>query len=437
MRISVFGLGYVGSVSAACLAHGGHEVIGVDVNPTKVDLINKATVPVIEAGLDDMIKACVADGRLRATTDARDAIKNSDLTLVCVGTPSQRSGGLDLNYVDRVCEEVGAAINGKNGEHIVVIRSTILPGTMASVVQPAVERMARRRIGDGIGLCHNPEFLREGTAVRDYYEPPKIVIGANDRRTSEQVAKIYTGIEAPLIITSNEVAELVKYADNSWHAVKVSFANEIGNIAKAFGVDSHEVMKIFCQDTKLNLSPYYMKPGFAFGGSCLPKDVRALTYAARKADVATPLLNSLMDSNRYQVQRGLDMVLAAGKRKVGVLGFSFKAGTDDMRESPVVEVIESLIGKGYDLRLYDKNVSLSHLIGANRDYLETRIPHIHKLIVGSIDEVLEHGDTLVVGNTADEFKTIPQRLRKGQKLIDLVRIVDGVKSDGQYEGICW
>ena len=437
MRISVFGLGYVGCVSAACLAHSGHRVIGVDVNPTKVDLINRGALPVVEPGLDTMIAENVQAGRLSACTDAAKAVLESDLSLVCVGTPSQPSGSLDLNYVARVCEQIGAALANKPGRHIVVIRSTILPGTSKTLITPTLEKASGKRVGAGFGLCHNPEFLREGTAVRDYYEPPKIVIGGSDSEACGVVQEIYRGIDAPLVVTDIEVAELVKYADNCWHAVKVSFANEVGNIAKAVGVDSHRVMDIFCRDDKLNLSSYYLKPGFAFGGSCLPKDLRALTYAARQVDVPVPLLTAALENNRLQIRRGLDLVMAAGGRKIGVLGFSFKAGTDDVRESPIVEVIEGLIGKGYDLRLYDRNVRLASLIGANREFLETRIPHIARLMVDRIEDVLEHAEVIVIGNKAQEFTDVLGRTHNGQKVIDLVRITEGVRSNGSYEGICW
>jgi GDP-mannose 6-dehydrogenase len=437
MRISVFGLGYVGCVSAACLAHGGHRVIGVDVNPTKVDLINRGALPVVEPGLDTMIAEALKSGTLSATNDAAKAVNETDLSLVCVGTPSQPSGSLDLTYVARVCEQIGAALATKAERHVVVIRSTILPGTSKNLITPALEKASGKRVGEGFGLCHNPEFLREGTAVRDYYEPPKIVIGSSDKEACAAVEVIYQDIKAPLIVTDIEVAELVKYADNCWHAVKVSFANEIGNIAKAVGVDSHRVMEIFCRDDKLNLSPYYLKPGFAFGGSCLPKDLRALAYAARQVDVPVPLLTATLESNRLQIKRGLELVMAAGGRKVGVLGFSFKAGTDDVRESPIIEVIEGLIGKGYDLKLYDRNVRLASLIGANREFLETRIPHIARLMVDRIDDVLAHGDVIVVGNKAQEFKDVLGRLRNGQKVIDLVRIAEARCSDDHYQGICW
>lgn len=319
---------------------------------------------------------------------------------------------------------------------MVVARSTMLPCSMRSVVIPTLEEASGKKAGVDFGVCNNPEFLREGTAVYDYYHPPKTVIGETDTKAGEMLVELYKKMEAPMIRTGVETAEMVKYTDNAWHAVKVAFANEIGNLCKAVGIDGHKVMEIFCQDTKLNLSPYYMKPGFAFGGSCLPKDVRALTYKARSLDLEMPLLNSVLPSNQHQVQKGLSMIMDKGKKKVGVLGFSFKAGTDDLRESPLVDVIEHLIGKGYELKLYDKNVNLAALTGANQDYILNRIPHISKLMVQDMNEVLEFAETIVIGNGAEEFKSVPDRLKPGQSIVDLVRISPKQSGD-QYDGICW
>lgn len=436
MRISIFGLGYVGAVSAGCLAADGHEVIGLDPNQTKVDLINKGITPIIEKDIGEMIAKTVAEGKLRATTDVREAVMGSDISLICVGTPSQLNGNLDLSYVRRVCEEIGAAIKEKESFHVVVARSTMLPGSMRSVVIPSLELTSGKKATVDFGVCNNPEFLREGTAVYDYYNPPKTVIGESDSRAGDMLVKLYEKMNAPLIRTDLETAEMVKYTDNNWHAVKVAFANEIGNICKAVGIDGHKVMEIFCQDTKLNLSAYYMKPGFAFGGSCLPKDVRALTYKGKSLDLDLPLLNSLMPSNQRQIEKAISMIADKGHRKVGILGFAFKAGTDDLRESPIVDVIEYLIGKGYDLKLYDKNVNLAALTGANRDYILNHIPHISKLMVESMDEVLNHAETLVIGNSAEEFRGVPGNLKAGQVVVDLVRIIKE-RSGDRYDGICW
>lgn len=436
MKISIFGLGYVGAVSAGCLAADGHEVIGVDPNQTKVDLINQGFTPIIEKDIGEMIAKSVADGKLRATTDVREAVMGSELSLICVGTPSQLNGNLDLSYVRRVCEEIGAAIKEKSDFHVVVARSTMLPGSMRSVVIPSLELTSGKKAAVDFGVCNNPEFLREGTAVYDYRNPPKTVIGESDSRAGDLLVKLYEHMQAPLIRTDLETAEMVKYTDNNWHAVKVAFANEIGNICKAVGIDGHKVMEIFCQDTKLNLSSYYMKPGFAFGGSCLPKDVRALTYKGRSLDLELPLLNAVMPSNQKQIDKAIAMITGKGKRKIGILGFAFKAGTDDLRESPIVEVIEYLIGKGYDLKLYDKNVNLAALTGANRDYILNHIPHISKLMVDNLDEVLNHAETLVIGNGAEEFRSVPDNLKDHQVVIDLVRVVKS-QSGAQYDGICW
>lgn len=436
VRISIFGLGYVGAVSAGCLASDGHDVIGVDPNSTKVDLINSGVTPIIETDIGEMIAAAVAAGRLRATNSVREAVMSSDLSLVCVGTPSQLNGNLDLSFVRRVCEEIGSALREKDGFHVVVARSTMLPGSMRSVVIPTLEEASGKKAGVDFGVCNNPEFLREGTAVYDYYHPPKTVIGETDARAGQALVELYAKMDAPLLRTDVETAEMVKYADNNWHAVKVAFANEIGNICKAVGIDGHKVMNIFCQDTKLNLSSYYMKPGFAFGGSCLPKDVRALTYKARSLDLDVPLLGSILASNQRQIDKAIDMIVSKNQRKVGILGFAFKAGTDDLRESPMVDVIEHLIGKGFDLRLYDLNVNLAALTGANRDYILNHIPHISRLMVKSVEEVTDFADTIVIGNGAKEFRGVPQTLRPGQVVVDFVRITDRT-SDATYDGICW
>src|SRR5918912_2454204 len=406
MKLSVFGLGYVGCVSAACFAKEGHEVWGVDVNPTKVEIINSGRSPIVETGVDDLINEMVKAERLRATTDSAEAVRNSELSLICVGTPSHQNGSLDLTYVKRVCQEIGAALERKRERHTVVIRSTMLPGTIESVVVPALEVYSSKKVGAGVGVCINPEFLREGTSLKDFYAPPFTLVGADDAGVAETVSRLYKGIDAPLLVAGIRAAEMVKYACNCFHALKVSFANEIGNVCKSLGIDSHEVMHVFCQDTKLNLSPYYLKPGFAFGGSCLPKDLRAINYKAKELDVEVPLLAATLQSNRRQVERAVEMILRTGKRKVGVLGFSFKAGTDDLRESPMVSLIETLIGKGLQLAIYDRDVSLARLFGANKEYIEREIPHISQLMRTSVAEVLEVEDVLVIGNRSEEFRQI-------------------------------
>ena len=433
MRISVFGLGYVGAVSAACLAAEGHTVVGVDTNPVKVDLLNQGRAPVVEAGLAELIADCVRDGRLRATTDCDEAVVGTDLGFVCVGTPSNSNGSLDLTYLRRVAEDIGQALRRHQTPFVVVVRSTVLPGTTRQVILPDLERVA----GRPVAVCVQPEFLREGSAVRDFYEPPKVVLGADDEQVRALVTPVAAREGAPLIQTELELAEMIKYADNAWHALKVTFANEIGSLAKAQGLDGQRVMEILCADTKLNLSPVYLRPGFAFGGSCLPKDVRALRYQGRSLDIDLPVLNAILPSNQQQLDRAFQLVADAGARQVGVLGLAFKAGTDDLRESPMVEVVERLIGKGYDVCIYDANVNLAKLVGANRSYILEQIPHISDLMVASIDEVLDRARTLVIGNADPAFRAVAERPRNGQRIVDLVRIVDR-RSDGNgYDGICW
>jgi len=436
MNISIFGLGYVGAVSAGCLAKQGHRVIGVDPVQTKVDLINQGSTPVIEKDIGDIIARAVAQGLLRATTSIDEAVQNTDLSLICVGTPSQPNGNLDLKYITKVCEEIGTAIKSKDSFHVAVARGTMLPGTMRTTVIPVLEEFSAKKAGKDFGVCNNPEFLREGTAVFDFHNPPKTVIGEIDAGSGDALAEIYSELDAPLIRTTVETAELVKYTDNVWHALKVGFANEIGNISKALNLDGHAVMDIFCQDTKLNLSPYYLKPGFAFGGSCLPKDVRALTYKANSIDITTPILDSILPSNQLQVEKALQMIIDKGQKNIGVLGFSFKAGTDDLWESPMVEVIERLLGKGYKIRIYDKNVNIASLVGANKDYIMNQIPHISEMMVSSIDEVLNHAETIVIGNGAKEFSSVFEKIHDSQVVVDLVRI-SGRLSDESYDGICW
>jgi GDP-mannose 6-dehydrogenase len=436
--VSIFGLGYVGCVTAACLADRGFRVIGVDVSQCKVALINGGQATIVEEGIADLVRAGHAAGRVTATTSVADAVQSSAISLVCVGTPSQPNGSLDLGYVERVCTQIGEAMRHKSDRHTVVIRSTVLPGTTAALARPALERASGKRAGLDFGLAMNPEFLREGTSIRDFNAPPFTVIGADDEETGRTVAALYCGIDAPLHVVGIGVAEMLKYACNAYHGLKVGFANEIGNICKALGVDSHEVMRLFVQDTKLNVSKAYLMPGFAFGGSCLPKDLRAITYRARQLDVATPILTATLESNEAQVGRAFRMVMGAGHRRVGVLGLAFKEGTDDLRESPMVTLVERLIGKGIEVAIYDREVSQATLIGANKDFIEREIPHVWTLFRPTVCEVLSHGDTIVIGNGSAEFRGIEPQLKPGQLVVDLVRAFGPRRSDGQrYEGICW
>ncbi len=436
--ISVFGLGYVGSVSAACLAAQGHHVIGVDVSAVKVEMIEAGRSPVVESGLEEVISEQRAAGRLRATADVAAAIGSSTVSLVCVGTPSHANGSLDLRYVRRVCMEIGEALATKQGYHIVVARSTMLPGSTEDVVIPALERASGKRAGTDFGVCYNPEFLREGTSLSDFRHPPFTVIGGDDPVANEGLTAAYATIDAPVIVTDYKTAEILKYASNAFHALKVTFANEIGSICKQQNIDSHQLMDIFSLDNKLNISRAYLRPGFAFGGSCLPKDIRALLHHSHSRDVFPPLLEAIIPSNRRQVDLAFDHVRRSGCKAVGVLGLSFKAGTDDLRESPLVDLIERLIGKGYRVRVYDRNVSLARLRGANREYIEQEIPHIASLMASTMDEVLGTSEMIVVGNDDPEFHTVLGRLRTDQRILDLVHIgQNSGMDDGRYEGITW
>jgi GDP-mannose 6-dehydrogenase len=438
MKVSVFGLGYVGCVSAAAFADDGHDVVGVDVIREKVDAVNAGRSPIVEPGLDELLQRGIAEGRLRATTDTEEAVMATDLSLLCVGTPSRKNGSLDLTYLIRVCEEIGTVLRDKDAYHVVVVRSTVLPGTTHQHVIPALEAASGKKYGEGFGVSVNPEFLREGTAIKDFRQPPLTLVGHNHAADAAPTKALYQGIDAPLFSASIRVAEMMKYTSNTWHAVKVVFANEIGNLCKRMGVDSHEVMDIFCQDDKLNLSSYYLKPGFAFGGSCLPKDVRALQYRAKEVDLEMPLINSVLNSNRLQVQHAIDRIVETGKKNIGLLGFSFKAGTDDLRESPMVILAEALLGKGYQLCIYDRNVSMARLVGANKQYINEQIPHLSQHLCESIDQVIDSSEVVVIGNGSPEFSKAIERCRPEQVVIDLVRIpLNFGQVAAQYDGICW
>jgi GDP-mannose 6-dehydrogenase len=438
MKISVFGLGYVGCVSAACFAEMGHDVIGVDINEDKVRLINEGHSPIIEEGLDDLIARQVQDGRLRASS--MPEIADRDLIFICVGTPSNGNGSLHVGYVERVCYDIGRALRTTDHRVTVVLRSTVLPGVAEEKAIPALEAASGKVAGKDFGFALNPEFLREGTSLYDFYHPPKTVIGVHDQASADLLASLYKDLAAPLFQLPMGEAVMIKYADNAFHAVKVAFANEIGRLCKSFGVDSRMVMEVFIQDTKLNLSPYYLKPGFAFGGSCLPKDLRALTNRARQEDVAIPLLNSAIESNEEHIQHALRLVKAYGRKQIGVLGLSFKHGTDDLRESPVVTLVEELMGKGYDVHIFDRNVSVARLMGANKEYIEREVPHIARLMCSSIEELLERSEVVVIGNNGEEHERVFGDLRNGHRIIDLSGLLNGKHkniNEVHYEGICW
>ena len=442
MKIAVFGLGYVGVVSAACLARDGHSIVGVDPNALKVDFLRQGRSPIVEPGLEELIAAAVTAGRLTAGSDPGTAVAQCELLMVCVGTPGQANGSLDLSYVRRVVQQIVEQLAGAAAYKVVVIRSTLLPGSMQSVVIPLLEESSRRQAGKGFGVCINPEFLREGSAISDYDHPPKTVIGASDERAATVVRALYSGLNAPLILTNLRTAEMVKYIDNSWHALKVTFANEVGRLCKAMDIDAREAMQLFCMDTKLNISNAYLRPGFAFGGSCLPKDVRALTYQGRLLDVDTPVLSSILASNQLHIAHALAMIRASGRRRIGLLGLSFKEGTDDLRESPVVTLAEQLIGKGYELSVYDQNVRLASLVGANREYILNHIPHIGRLMVDRPEQLLEHSDVVVVASAQREFAPLLKKAPAGKCIVDLVGIWNTAENAGAapaeaYDGIAW
>jgi GDP-mannose 6-dehydrogenase len=438
MRISVFGLGYVGSVSAACLAARGHDVVGVDVNPTKVELMARGQAPVVEERIGELTAEAVTSGALRATTDVADAVTATEISLICVGTPSAANGSLSTAYLERVAEQIGAVIAGLDRWHTVVFRSTMLPGTCIELLIPILEKESGKTAGVDFGVAVNPEFLREGTSVRDFFEPPKTVIGELDHTSADQVAAMYAGLPGEVFRVPIAVAEMTKYADNSFHGLKIAFANELGAICRALGVDSHRMMDVFLADRKLNISPAYLRPGFAFGGSCLPKDLRGLVYAARRADVSVPLLSHVLPSNEEHLRRAFELVTASGRRKIGLFGLSFKPGTDDLRESPLVELAERLLGKGYDLRIYDANVALSRLMGANREYIEGRLPHLGDLLSNSVDEVFAHAEVCVVG--CKDPAVLGMLAAPGDRIVvDLVRLPDAEtrRANVGYQGLGW
>ena len=437
--VSIFGLGYVGSVSAACFASMGHKVIGVDVSQTKVEMLGSGRSPIVEAKMNEMVAAANKACHLHATIDPIAAILNSDVSFICVGTPSLRNGKLDLSHIEKVASEIGAALRQKRSHHAVVLRSTVLPGTTESVLLPILERESGKSSGTDFTVCYNPEFMREGSAVADFLEPPYTILGSRDPQHLEPLRELYEQTPGRVFETSIPVAEMVKYLSNAYHAVKVVFANEVGTIAKHLGVDAEAVTEIFTSDTRLNISPAYLSPGFAFGGSCLPKDVRALTYRAKELDLRLPLLESLLPSNAEHIDRAVEAVMRTGKRKIAQLGLSFKAGTDDLRESPQVQLIKRLIGEGYEVRIWDKDVSLGRLAGANRQYIEEVIPHIGSLLTEDLGEALKGAEVVVLGNKSANNDVLANYLKPDQIVIDLVNLNKARRpaNAGAYEGICW
>ena len=443
-KISVFGLGYVGSVTAACLASKGHSVIGVDLSPAKVEQLNSGRSPIVEPGMADLVAEGHKASRLRATGDAAAAVLETDISFLCVGTPSLRSGKLDLGHIEPVCRSIAETFKKKQSFHLVVLRSTVLPGTAESIVIPTLEKVSGKRTGDDFGVCVNPEFMREGTAVADFIDPSMTIIGAAYDKHAAMLRELYAWAPGRIFETSFRSAEMVKYVCNAWHAVKVAFANEMGTMAKEMGVDVESVVEIFCADTKLNISPSYLKPGFAFGGSCLPKDVRAFNYRAKELDLKLPLFESIMPSNDEHFRRAVDMVLHTGKKKIALLGLSFKAATDDLRESPQVQLVKQLLGEGREVTIWDDNVSLGRLIGSNREYIEQAIPHIGSLLRTDLEEALRNAEVVVIGSRGIPRDELQKHLRPDHFVVDLVNLeksrrpaVNENAANEKYEGICW
>jgi GDP-mannose 6-dehydrogenase len=435
MKINIFGLGYVGCISAACLANEGHDVTGIDIDPMKVKMINNGKAPIIEPGLQEALKKALKSQKLKATVDD---ISPADVSFICVGTPSNENGSLKLDYINRIAEQLGDILKKTKAYHVVTIRSTVLPGTIEKKIIPILEKRSKKKAGRDFGICMNPEFLREGSSISDYYNPPFTVIGEINKKSGNIVARAYKSINSPIFKTSVRVAEMVKYSCNTFHALKITFANEIGNLCKKLDIDSHEVMNIFCQDKKLNLSNYYLKPGFAFGGSCLPKDLRALLYKANEIDTDCPVLGSILRSNTNQIDTAYKLINRYKKRKIGIMGISFKAGTDDLRESPMVDLAEKLIGKGFSVSIYDKEVSLAKIHGANKRYIEKMIPHISSIIRPSAQDVFNESDVIVICKNSEEIKKVCERSETKKIVVDLVRMFNNKKEmNKHYEGICW
>lgn len=439
LSVSIFGLGYVGSVSAACFASLGHKVIGVDVSRAKVEMLDSGRTPIIEAQMSELVAEANRACRLHATTDAREAVVNSDVSFVCVGTPSLKNGKLDLSHIEKVAREIGAAIRQKNSPHVFVLRSTVLPGTTETIALPILEKESGKKCGRDFTICYNPEFMREGSAVADFLNPPYTILGASDKQHLAPLRELYKNVSAPLYETTIPVAEMVKYFSNCYHALKVGFANEMGTMCKHLGVDAHEVTKIFTSDTKLNISPTYLSPGFAFGGSCLPKDLRAITYKAKELDLRLPVLESLMPSNAEHIDRAVDMVISTGKKRIAQLGLSFKAGTDDLRESPQVQLIKRLMGEGLEVRVWDEDVSLGRLAGANRQYIEEVIPHIGSVLTADLESVMRSAEVVILGNKSASRERLAPYLKAEQIVIDLIHLDRTKRPEGArtYQGICW
>lgn len=438
MNISVFGLGYVGAVSMGCLVRDGHCVVGVDIDAAKLNVIRAGSTPVIEAGMDELMADAAASGRMQVTDDASDALQRTDVSFICVGTPSLRNGKQDLSAITRLTEQLGAALRDKTGYHVFVVRSTVTPGTVENVIHPILQKHSGKRVGKDFGLCFQPEFLREGSSIKDYYNPPYTVVGGDSERSVEVVRSIFRRLPCEFICTSIRAAEMLKYCCNAFHALKATFANEIGRISQSLDVDPHQVMDLVCRDTRLNISRAYMRPGFAFGGSCLPKDLRALMHLAKSNDVEVPVLSKILPSNQIHIEHAIRTILARGRKSLGMIGLTFKSGTDDLRESPLVLLAERFIGKGLDLRIYDPEVNIARLVGTNRSYIEETIPHISSLMQDTLEEVIDRSDTVIVGLNGDAImKKLYARVRQDQFVLDLVGVPERERLAGIYRGICW
>ncbi|MET0258971.1 MAG: nucleotide sugar dehydrogenase [Methylobacterium sp.] len=437
MKIAIFGIGYVGAVAAACLARDGHEVIAVDINQQKVDTLLAKQSPIVEPGLDELINAAVDSGALRGTTSADEAIAACDMSFVCVGTPARPNGSLDTAYVERVCEDIGRALTKRSGFHSVVIRSTILPNTMDNIVVPRLEAASGLKAGEDFGIAYYPEFLREGSAIADYDNPGAIVFGKRDDRTLDRLLELHAQFAVKPHVLSLKAAEAIKYTNNAWHAMKISFANEIGLICKSLGVDSHDVMNVLTADTKLNISPAYLKPGYAFGGSCLPKDVKALRHRAGREDVDTPILDAILEANENQIRTAFRLATAPGLRRIGLIGLSFKPETDDLRYSPFVELAERLIGRGYRVRIYDPIVQPARLTGSNKAYLAEQLPHINEILLDDVSALVDDSDVVVIGNRKEAAPILDKLTSRNIHVVDLVRVSGDERSHDNYQGLCW
>jgi len=438
MKLSIFGLGYVGAVSLACLARDGHDVVGVDIDRAKLDLIGKGRTPIIEAGMQELMATAIASGRVQVTPDAAVALQGSQLSFICVGTPSRPNGSQDWTALERLCTELGTALRAKSDYHVFVVRSTVLPGTVDGLFAPLIERHSGKQRGEAFDVCFQPEFLREGSSIRDYDNPPLTVVGTDSSRAAAVVREIFGHMRADFKVCPTRTAEMLKYVCNAFHALKISFANEVGRVSQALEVDPHEVMDLVCQDTQLNISRAYLKPGFAYGGSCLPKDLRALQHVAARHDVAIPMLSAVSRSNELHIDHAIELVLSTGTKSVGMLGLSFKGGTDDLRESPFVAMAERFIGKGVKLRIYDPEVSIARLVGANRRYIEEVIPHISSLMAEDLSSVIDASQVVIVGLATDVVRAeLRRRSRPDHLILDMVNLPDCASLKGTYRGVCW